>query len=288
MTQLQGKTAFITGGASGIGFSIASALVGAGCGVVIADVEAGALEKASHALRGRGAKVNTAVLDVTDRDAFQQARDQAIAQHGAVHLLFNNAGVNAAGPVHTLSWQDWDWVMGVNLGGVINGVKTFLPELMRHGPEAHLINTASVGGLVGMKNLAIYNAAKFGVVGLSEALRADLKSNGVNVSLLCPGIVTTALTTSERNRPTHLRNEATPTPAAPAASNAPNPVAMSADELAAFTLEAIRENRFWIVSHPEFMPLIEQRDRSILEAFQGAPDAAKVQAMQALIEPFRF
>jgi NAD(P)-dependent dehydrogenase (short-subunit alcohol dehydrogenase family) len=289
MTTLGGKTAFVTGGASGIGFALAEALIRAGSHVVIADVEAGALERARGMLEGKGTRVTTAVLDVTDRAAFARARDQAIAAHGAVHLLFNNAGVNAAGPVHTLTWKDWDWVMGVNLGGVINGVQTFLPELLRHGAEAHLINTASVGGLVGMKNLAIYNAAKFGVVGLSEALRADLKPSRVNVSVLCPGIVTTALTTSDRNRPAHLRNAAAPAPVAagaPADVAAPNPVAMSADELAAFVVAAITANRFWIVSHPEFMPLIEQREQSILASFQGEPDPERVQAMRALIEPF--
>lgn len=292
MTTLQGKTAFITGAASGIGLAIAAALVRSGTSVVLADVEASALDRARAALADAGVKITTAVLDVTDRAAFARAREQAIADHGAVHLLFNNAGVNAAGPVHTLTWKDWDWVMGVNLGGVINGVQTFLPELMRHGREAHLINTASVGGLVGMRNLAIYNAAKFGVVGLSEALRADLKASGVNVSVLCPGIVTTALTTSERNRPAHLRNDASPpsvageaTPPA-TASAAANPVAMSPDELAAFTLEAVRANRFWIVSHPEFKPLIAAREQSILDAFQGEPDAARVEAMRGLVEPF--
>jgi len=289
MTTISGKTAFVTGGASGIGYALAAALIREGAHVVLADVESGALERARTTLAGNGSRVTTAILDVTDRDAFARARDQAIAAHGAVHLLFNNAGVNAAGPVQTLTYRDWDWVMGVNLGGVINGVQTFLPELMRHGAQAHLINTASVGGLVGMKNLAIYNAAKFGVVGLSEALRADLKASGVNVSVLCPGIVTTALTTSERNRPEHLRNSSAPAPVASSTSAsavAPNPVAMSADALAAFTLDAIAANRFWIVSHTEFMPLIEQREASILQAFQGEPDLGRVQAMRALIEPF--
>lgn len=287
MTSLQGKTAFITGGASGIGFALAKALSRSGAGVVLADVEAGALDRARSALDGSKAKVSTAVLDVTDRDAFARARDIAIAEHNAIHLLFNNAGVNAAGPVHSMTFKDWDWVMGVNLGGVINGVQTFLPELMRHGAEAHLVNTASVGGLVGMKNLAIYNAAKFGVVGFSEALRADLKANGVNVSVLCPGIVTTALTTSERNRPAPLRNQAAPPSTEDSSGEqASDPMAMSADDLAAFTIEAIRDNRFWIVSHPEFLPLVEQREQAILDAFQGKPDAQRVRAMQALIEPF--
>ena len=292
MTTLQNKTAFITGGASGIGFALASALVAAGTSVVLAEVEAGALERARSVLAGGPVKVTTAVVDVTDRAAFARARDQAIAAHGGVHLLFNNAGVNAAGPAYTLSWKDWDWVMGVNLGGVINGVQTFLPELMRHGDQAHLVNTASVGGLVGMKNLAIYNAAKFGVVGLSEALRADLKASGVQVSVLCPGIVATALTTSERNRPAHLRNGGAMPPAAPveAPATAPaaagTPVAMSPDELAAFTLDAIRANRFWIVSHPEFRPLIAQREAALLGAFRGEPEAARVEAMGGLIEPF--
>lgn len=285
MTTLQGKTAFITGGASGIGLAIARALLDVGAHVALADIEAIALERARKSLSGSGGRVTVHVLDVTDRVAFASARDAAISAHSAVHLLFNNAGVNAAGPIDTCSYRDWDWVLGVNLGGVINGVQTFLPELMRHGSEAHLINTASVGGLVGMRNLAIYNASKFGVVGLTEAIRADLTANGMGVSVLCPGVITTALTTSERNRPEHLRN-ADAQPVRPATGSGNPDGAMSPDDFAAFTLAAIRENRFWVVSHPEFRGLVDQRNQAVISGYGGEAEPAKIEAMKALVEPF--
>ena len=285
MTTLQDKTAFITGGASGIGLAIARALLDVGAHVALADVEATALERAKKSLTGLGGRVTTHVLDVTDRTGFASARDAAIKAHGAVHLLFNNAGVNAAGPIEARSYRDWDWVIGVNLGGVINGVQTFLPELMRHGSEAHLINTASVGGLVGMRNLAIYNASKFAVVGLTEAIRADMKTNGMGVSVLCPGVIATALTTSERNRPEHLRN-ADAQPVLPA-SGAGNPDgAMSPDDFAAFVLAGIRENRFWVVSHPEFRGLVDQRNQAVISGYRGEAEPARIEAMKALVEPF--
>ena len=288
MTDIRNKTAFITGGASGIGLALARALLSEGANTVIADVEAGALERAQQMLDAPADRLMTCVLDVTDRAAFANARDAAVDAMGGVQLVFNNAGVNAAGPVQEMTYQDFDWVLGVNLGGVVNGVVTFLPELQRHGPAAHLINTASVGGLLGMRGLSIYNASKFGVVGLSEALRADLEGTGIGVSVLCPGIIDTALASSERNRPAHLRNADAATVETPPDSEAApaNPIAMSADEFAALALDAVVQDRFWVCSHPEFEPLVAQRNASVQSGFTGAPDPAKVDAMSGLILPF--
>lgn len=288
MTDLRNKTAFITGGASGIGLALARALLAEGANTVIADVEADALERARQTLDAPVGRLMTCVLDVTDRAAFAKARDAAVDAMGGVQLLFNNAGVNAAGPVQEMTYQDFDWVLGVNLGGVVNGVVTFLPELQRHGSAAHLINTASVGGLLGMRSLSIYNASKFGVVGLSEALRADLEGTGIGVSVLCPGIIDTALTSSERNRPAHLRNaDAAPIATQPDSAAAPsNPIAMSADTFATLALNAVLQDRFWVCSHPEFAPLVAQRNASVQSSFTGEPDPAKVDAMGGLILPF--
>ena len=288
MTDLKNKTAFITGGASGIGLALAQALLAAGAKTVIADVEADALDRARQTLSAPAGHLMTCVLDVTDRVSFANARDAAIDTMGGVQLVFNNAGVNAAGPVQEMTYQDFDWVLGVNLGGVVNGVVTFLPELQRHGPASHLINTASVGGLLGMRGLSIYNASKFGVVGLSEALRADLAGTGIGVSVLCPGIIDTALAASERNRPAHLRNaNAAPVATPPVSDSSPaNPNAMSADEFAALALEAVVRDRFWVCSHPEFAPLVAQRNASVQSSFNGVPDPAKVDAMGGLILPF--
>ncbi|MGA1676591.1 MAG: SDR family NAD(P)-dependent oxidoreductase [Pseudomonadales bacterium] len=292
MSSVNGKVAFITGGASGIGLGIARALGAAGARIALADIEAGALARAREDLRGAGIDAWTTVLDVSDREAFASARDRAVAALGGVQLLFNNAGVNAAGPIGQMTYADWDWVLGVNLHGVINGVMTFLPELTRHGNAAHVVNTASVGGLVGMRNLAIYNTTKFGVVGLSEALRADLAASGVAVSVLCPGIVATALGTSERNRPGRAQPPGSASAAAASGIAQPTPDApapapgMSTQELGQIVLEAMQDRRFFISSHPEFRDIVGQRNAAVQASFQGTADPAAVTAMHALVLPF--
>jgi NADP-dependent 3-hydroxy acid dehydrogenase YdfG len=281
MTSVTDKTAFITGGASGIGLGIAEVLGRAGARIVIADIERQALDRAVAHLASLDVAAHAIRLDVTDRAGFAAARDAIVESHGAVHLLFNNAGVNVPGPLHEVSFSDWDWVLGVNLGGVINGITTFLPELLRHGDAAHVVNTASVGGLVGMRNLGIYNTSKFAVVGLSEALRADLYATGVKVSVLCPGVVATALGASERNRPSHLAGSR------PAPAEAGPAIGMSPVELAQQVLAAIQADEFFISSHPEFRELVGQRNRAVQNSFRGAADAAAAAAMSALVEPFQ-
>ncbi|MBM4382644.1 MAG: SDR family NAD(P)-dependent oxidoreductase [Deltaproteobacteria bacterium] len=283
MTSIAGKVAFVTGGASGIGLGLAEALAQRGARVVIADIEAAALDRARAQVARGGAEVLALRLDVTDRAAFAAASDAALARFGAVHLLFNNAGVNADGPLDRVTYQDWDWVLGVNLGGVVNGLTTFLPELKRHGREAHVANTASVGGLVGMRNLGIYNASKFAVVGLSEALRADMKPHGVGVSVLCPGVIATALPTSARNRPAALGGGAA---SAPAPASAAAPQLMTPAQFAAQVMDAVLANRFFVSSHAEFRELVGQRNRAVDASYRGEADPAAVSAMRALIEPF--
>ena len=282
MTSVSNKTAFITGGASGIGLGIAHVFGLAGARIVIADIEQQALDRATAALAASNIEASAVLLDVTDRNAFAAARADVVARHGAVHLLFNNAGVNVPGPLHQVAFRDWDWVLGVNLGGVINGVTTFLPELMRHGSEAHVINTASVGGLVGMRSLGIYNTSKFAVVGLSEALRADLEPHGVKVSVLCPGVVATALGQSERNRPVSLGGSGKAPPTADAAHAA----GMTPIELAQQVLAAVQADQFYISSHAEFRELVGQRNDAVQASFRGEADPAAVDAMRALVLPF--
>ncbi|MEQ8483809.1 MAG: SDR family NAD(P)-dependent oxidoreductase [Pseudomonadales bacterium] len=280
MTDVRGKVAFITGGASGIGLGIARALSAAGATVVLADVEAAALERARHSITT--GSVMTVAVDVTDRDALAAARDRVLDALGAVHLLFNNAGVNVPGSFTDIDYADWDWVLGVNLGGVVNGVMTFLPELIRHGAAAHVVNTASVGGLVGMYGLGIYNTSKFAVVGLSESLRADMHAHGVGVSVLCPGVVATALGSSERNRPAALGGR-------PAAAGTPAPAAMpgsSPDDVGRQVLDAVLGNRFFICTHAEFRDIVAARNEALTAAFDGGGDPVQVDAMRRLVLPF--
>lgn len=293
MTQVQGRVAVITGGASGIGLGIAQAFGEAGARVVLLDVEAAALERARAELEeALGAQVMTVPVDVTDRDGLAGARDRICESLGGVQLLFNNAGVNVPGNFRQLTFRDWDWVMGVNLGGVVNGIMTFLPELLRH-PDAHVINTASVGGLVGMPGLGIYNASKFAVVGLSEALRADMLDTGLRVSVLCPGVVDTALGSSERNRPAHLANprsqHAEPSPGAGAAQSPP-PVtpqpSMTPRALGKQVLEAVLRDEFFICTHDEFRDIVAERNDALLASFGSAADPAMTAAMRRLVVPF--
>lgn len=287
MDSVRDKVAFITGAASGIGFGLATVFSREGMRVVMADVEQRALQRSAATLAEDGADVIAVQLDVTDRDAMARARDRALDEYGAVHLLCNNAGVNAAGPLYEVTYDDWDWVLGVNLGGVVNGVMAFLPELMRHGSDAHVVNTASVGGLVGMPGLGIYNAAKFGVVGLSEALLADLAESGVGVSVLCPGVVRTSLTTSHRNRPAHLTTGHATAAGETDETGDNEAAAMGTDplDLAEQVLEGVLENRFFLCTHPEFREIIAERNAALDASFTGTADPAMVEAMRGLVRP---
>jgi NADP-dependent 3-hydroxy acid dehydrogenase YdfG len=288
MESVRDRVAFITGAASGIGYAMATVFAGQGMKVVLADVEAGALDTARAKLAADGGEVVAVQVDVTDRTRMAAARDFALERYGAVHLLCNNAGVNVAGALQEVTYRDWDWVLGVNLGGVVNGVTTFLPELMRHGSDAHIVNTASVGGLVGMVGLGIYNAGKFAVVGLSEALRADLLENGVGVSVLCPGVVRSALGDSERNRPSALFNDppqlTSDTPQAAAETGAP-PSGTDPMDLAEQVLAGVLAGRFFLCTHPEFKDIVAERNAVLDSAFGDDADPAMVATMRGLVRP---
>ena len=276
----EGQVAYVTGGASGIGFGMATAFAGAGMKIALADIEEAAVNRAAEALRSDGYEAAAFVVDVTDREGLAASRDAALERFGAIHLVCNNAGVNRAGPIGDLSYDDWDWVMGVNLNGVVNGVMTFVAELTRHGSDGHMVNTASVGGLIGMPGLSIYNTAKFGVVGLSEALRADLADAGVGVSVLCPGLVRTNLNSSERNRPGNQDK--------PVEAPENDTLAMGMDPLllGEKVLEAVRASEFFICPHSEFRDVIKDRNAALEAAFKGDAPAEVVAMMRAMITPF--
>jgi NAD(P)-dependent dehydrogenase (short-subunit alcohol dehydrogenase family) len=283
MQDLSGRNAFITGGASGIGFAMAQAFLNEGMNVVIADVDAEALASAQAALSGSNARVLAVQLDVTDRTQYEAVAAQVEEELGNIHVLCNNAGVYRGGALDAVTYADWDWVMGVNVGGVINGLQTFLARMERHGEGGHVVNTASMAGVTTSPGLGVYNASKFAVVGLSETLRKDLESKGIGVSVLCPGMVRTRILESERTRPAEYDvTEAVAEAAAASHSEVMN-LAMSTGidpaEVAELVVRGIRSNRFYLFPHPEMKGPAQARMDEMLAAF-GEADPARVAAQQ--------
>lgn len=263
MYDVAGKTAVVTGAASGIGLGIARALARAGMSLVMADVEPAALDGAVDQLRSDGYRAVGVLTDVSDRLQVEALAEAALAEFGAVHVVANNAGVGASGPVEDMSIEEWKWIIDVNLWGVIHGVRTFLPILKRQD-EGHITATSSVAGLAGGPMLGAYHTAKHGVVGLMDSVRAELALLGspVKASVLCPGPVATNVVRSERNRPDdvdrHLVGETekrfwsrlTSTLAA----------GMAPEAVGELVADAVRLERFWILTEPEqHISSVEQR-----------------------------
>ena len=204
MKDVRDRTAFITGGASGIGLGMAQAFVEAGMNVVLADLRQDHIDSALAGFerRGRRASVHAIRLDVTDRPAMAAAAVEVERVFGKLHVLANNAGVGIQGPFRGITFADWDFGLAVNLGGVINGLQSFLPGMLAHGQGGHIVNTSSLQALVPMpSNFVVYVAAKAAVVGISETIRPDLGAKGIGVSVLCPGLVRTNIHELKQNRP---------------------------------------------------------------------------------------
>jgi len=260
MQRLKGRTAVVTGAASGIGRGLARRFAAEGMQLVLADVEAGPLEALAKELAAEGAQVLAQVADVSRAASVQALADAALARFGAVHVVCNNAGVVTAAPVHEHSLADWEWVLGVNLWGPIYGVRTFLPILMKQD-EAHIVSTASTAGLVATPAIAAYNVSKFGVVALMETVARELAGTNVGVSVLCPGPINTRIGEAERNRPdekaAHTHTEAERrfyAGVGPMLSAGRDPA-----EVAGLVVRAIHENRFWILTHPEWKQILRKR-----------------------------
>jgi NAD(P)-dependent dehydrogenase (short-subunit alcohol dehydrogenase family) len=267
---LKGKVAVVTGAGSGIGKALALRFADEGANVVLADVQEDALISAVAEVRDRGVEALEVLTDVSQFESVEAMAEAALERFGTVHVLCNNAGVGGGGRVANQQLVDWQWVLGVNLWGVIHGIHAFLPILEANGEEGHIVNTASVAGLVAGPGIGPYNASKFGVVAISETLYHELGATGskVGVSVLCPGYVRTNIATSQRNRPQHLRRESK----APSEARANNAdiasgvsTGMEPANVAEQVLHAIRANRFWIVTHPELLATVKQRNDLLAE-----------------------
>jgi NAD(P)-dependent dehydrogenase (short-subunit alcohol dehydrogenase family) len=270
MKDFKGKVAVITGAASGIGRGIAERCVSEGMKVVLADIDEANLTKAENELKTPGGTVLGVRTDVSKRSDVELLARQAHDAFGQVHLLFNNAGVAAGGAPWEATWNDWEWVIGVNLWGVIHGVKVFTPLMLAQNTECHIINTSSAGGLVAGGASAPYAVTKHAVVALSESLYLTLQQRNplVKVSVLCPGLVRTNIANAERNRPPDLRNEPVKmTPemqASLAAFKASLEASMPPLQVADVVFDAIKKEQFYILTHPEWTEVIQLRTDKLL------------------------
>jgi len=278
MIDFEGRTAFITGGASGIGLGMAKTFAGIGMKVAIADIRQDHLDEAMAALQASNYDVMAVQLDVSERAAMAAAADAVEARFGPVHLVCNNAGVNLFAPMDECTYDDWDWVMGVNLGGVINGVQTFVPRIKAHGQGGHIVNTASMASFITGPGAGIYTTSKFAVRGLSESLRWNLAPYGIGVSVLCPGLVRSTIYESDKVRPAHL-SEATHAVDQAFMAQLANihQVGMDPEDVAARVLEGIRRNDLHIFPHPEFKEELRELFDGILAAVpDGHVDPARL------------
>jgi NADP-dependent 3-hydroxy acid dehydrogenase YdfG len=269
MKDFAGKTAVITGAGSGFGREFARTAASLNMNLALADIQQDALDAIAEELRAGGAKVLALRTDVAKQADMETLAAQTFETFGGANLLFNNAGVGAGGFVWENSVADWEWVLGVNLWSVIHGIRLFVPKMLAQGDECHVVNTASVAGLLSPQTMGIYNASKHAVVTLSETLYQDLRAAGarIGVTVLCPAFVPTGIANSERNRPAEL-SSAPPTESqkiAQAASNkAVSSGKLTAADVAAKTFDCIRENKFYCITHPKILGSVELRLQDIL------------------------
>jgi NAD(P)-dependent dehydrogenase (short-subunit alcohol dehydrogenase family) len=274
--ELEGKVAFITGGGSGIGLGIAKACAKYGMKVVIADLRQNALDEATTYFRQRKQPAHPIRLDVTDRVAYAKAADEAEAVFGKIHVLVNNAGVGGGGTALNTTYRDWDYVVGVNLGGIINGLVTVLPRIMRHGEDGHVVATSSTNGIAATGLSITYCTTKFAVAGMMEALATELQNTNVGVSVLVPGPTLSDLgRSSSDNRPAHLRNEQQATPFQPQRAPRDPAVWMDPVETGERVIRGIRNRDLFIMTHPEFKAGYKARHDAIMRACPEEPPNPK-------------
>jgi NAD(P)-dependent dehydrogenase (short-subunit alcohol dehydrogenase family) len=275
MRELAGKTAFVTGGASGIGLALGRALAGAGMKVMLADIESDELAAAVESLRDLAPEVRGVVCDVADAGSVERAAAASFEAFGRVHVVCNNAGVAGGSGIDDISLDAWRWVLDVNLMGVLHGVRTFLPHIRAHGEGGHIVNTASMAGMVSGLGFSPYAASKFAVVTMSEGLAMQLAPLGIGVTVLCPGFVRTRISESARNRPARYGAARRPEPASPAGQLAARLAELGRSglyprDVAAQVLHAIREDELYVFTHSEMRAEVEERFAAILAAMDRA------------------
>jgi NAD(P)-dependent dehydrogenase (short-subunit alcohol dehydrogenase family) len=273
MREFNGRTAFVTGGASGIGLALGQAFAKAGMKVMLADVETAALERAVSDLRDVTPDVRGIHCDVADAGSVERAAQATFAAFGHVHVVCNNAGVAAAGGIDNISVDNWRWVIDVNLMGVLHGLASFLPHIRAHGEGGHIVNTASMAGMDGGLGFSPYSASKFAVVAMSEGLSTPLKRHGIGVSVLCPYFVRTRIGDSGRNRPERYGQTTPLDPANPAAAMVAEiarliEAGLEPSDVAARVLTAIRDDELYVFTHPNMRELVDGR----FSAIQAAMD----------------
>ena len=276
MQDVKGKVAFITGGVSGIGMGLAKVLAEAGMKVAITYRREDSLAPIKAWFTERpGLVLYPVKLDVVDREGWVRAADEVEGALGPVELLCNNAGVGVIGPVEQASYDDWDWVMGVNVGGVINGLVTFLPRMIAHRRGGHIVNVSSIGGLAALGTAGVYCTSKFAVTGLSEALRGDMAPYGIGVSVYCPGPVKSNIAEAGAKRPEHLADTGYGAPEGmavpPKGSISPVDAWMEPEEAGRRVLAAVRANELYILSHPELRDAVRERHEAIEAAWPDEP-----------------
>ncbi|MBN2321443.1 MAG: SDR family NAD(P)-dependent oxidoreductase [Acidobacteria bacterium] len=267
MKNVEGKTAFITGGANGAGLGMAKVFSRNGMKVVIADIRRDSLDRAM-AQFDNDSDIHAIELDVTDRDAFARAVDETERTFGPVHVVCNNAGINLFVPIEECTYNDWDWVMGVNFGGVVNGIQTFIPRILAHGEGGHIVNTASMAAFLPSPAAGIYTAAKFGVRGLSEALRLSLYTRNIGVSVFCPGLINSRIYESEKVRPSRFSSPDNTARSQEMMDKLPeiHKAGMEIEEVGEKVLAGIKNNSMYIFSHPEFKDELQELFDIVLDA----------------------
>jgi len=269
---LKDRVAVITGGGSGIGAAMAAAFAARGARIVLADIDPAALERTAATLTASGADVLTVRTDVGDLAQVRALADATVARFGAVHVVCNNAGIAVVGAQADATHADWEYTMRVNFWGVAHGVETFVPRLLAQGQGGHVVNTASMAGLVGMEWLGIYCASKFAVVGLTEGLARELTPHGIGVSVLCPMVVQTDINlNSIRNRPVALRNPdhpEVPVQLAPEVQATMVGTVIGVDEVARRVVRAIDRGDLYILTHPEQRRILQRRAARIDRMFE--------------------